>query len=186
MEIDFIEVRGTWRDVADSARTTIGMDRGEKEPTYTWKKKILLAEHSPIRQISVRWKWMNLKSWISVHFVRHKIGIEHFVKSQRTDRTGVDRDQLIQSALVNHECVASAQSIITISRKRLCRQASDETRNAWKLFLDELSLKEPVLTEVCVPECVYRGFCPELKSCGYYGTTAYLKAVENYRKIEEN
>ena len=186
MEIDFIEVRGTWRDVADSARTTIGMEKGQKEPPSLWKRKMLLAEHSPIRQLTIRWKWVDLLSWVSVHFVRHKIGIEHFVKSQRTDRTGVDRNQLSQSTLVNHECVATAQAVINISRKRLCKQASPETREAWKLFLDALREKEPELVSACVSECVYRGFCPEVKSCGYCETSAYVKAVENSRKIEEN
>jgi len=32
-----------------------------------------------------------------------------------------------------------------------------------------------------VPECVYRGFCPEFKSCGYVDTPAYAEAVKRYR-----
>jgi len=186
MRIDFIEVRGTWRDVADAARTTVGMEKGVKEPPASWKKKMLLAEHSPIRQLSIRWKWVDLKSWISVHFVRHKIGIEHFVRSQRTDRTGKNRDEIVQSALVDHECVASAQAIITISRKRLCRQASAETTQAWQAVLDALKEKDPNLVSICVPECVYRGFCPELKCCGYCNTDKYQESLKNYREIKEN
>jgi hypothetical protein len=35
-----------------------------------------------------------------------------------------------------------------------------------------------------VPECVYRGFCPEFKSCGYFGSEAYKKAVSAYREVK--
>jgi hypothetical protein len=180
MHIQFLEVRGNWRDVADAARTTVGKEPGTNEPSAAWKRRILLAEHSPIRQITIRWKWVELKYWISVHFVRHKVGIEHFVSTQRTDRTGQDRDVIPQAALVKHECLANAQSVITISRKRLCQQAAAETRAAWQAVLDALQPHEPEIAAVCVPECVYRGFCPEMKSCGYHTTTAYQQALTRY------
>ena len=135
MKAEILKIKGTWRDVADAARTTIGMEPGEGEPSSAWKRKMLIAEHSPIRKLVVSWKWTDLPSWVSVHFVRHKFGIEHFVRSQRTDRTGINRDELPQRALVTHECEANAQAIINISRKRLCGKASFETRKAWRFFL---------------------------------------------------
>lgn len=180
MTVENLTIRGTWREVADAARTTVGMDKGTGEPSSAWKRKMLLSEHSPIRQLSVQWKWAGLKYWVSVHFVRHKVGIEHFVRTQRTDRTGQDRDQIAQSASVDHECLANAQAIINISRKRLCRQASPETQAAWRTFLDTLSVAEPELTSVCVPECVYRGFCPEIKCCGYCQTEMFREALAQY------
>ena len=176
----FMRFRFTWRDVADAARTTIRMPAGVKEPSSAWKRKILMAEHSPIRQMTFNWKWSNLKYWVSVHFVRHKFGIEHFVSTQRTDRTGVNREESPQSAPVEHECFANAQALIFISRKRLCHQASPETTAAWKLVLEAVREREPELYSVCVPECVYRGFCPEFKSCGYVKTEAFKKAREAY------
>jgi hypothetical protein len=181
MEIQDMVVRGTWREVADAARTTIGRDKGQGEPSSAWKRQLLLAEHSPIRQLMIKWKWRGLKYWVSVHFVRHKIGIEHFVRSQRTDRTGNDREQLPQSAVVDHECLANAQAVISISRKRLCRQASPETREAWQTMLTALTPLEPELVSVCVPECVYRGFCPELKPCGFATTETFRTALARYR-----
>jgi hypothetical protein len=60
-------IKGTWREIADAARTTIHMEGGTKEPSSKWKKNILLAEHSPIRKLHIDWKWYGLKSWISVH-----------------------------------------------------------------------------------------------------------------------
>ena len=117
MNVKILETKGTWRSIADSARTTIGLEEGTKEPTTMWKKRMLLAEHSPIRKLIISWKWYDLMYWVSVHFVRHKFGIEHFVRSQRTDRTGINRNDLLQSELVEHECEANAQEIINISRK---------------------------------------------------------------------
>jgi hypothetical protein len=184
MNIKFLKVFDTWRDVADAARTTIGMTEGTKDPSSIWKKSMLLAEHSPIRLLTIRWKWVNIKYWISVHIVRHKIGIDHFVTTQRTDRTGLNRDTLPQSNLVNHECIANAQSIINISRKRLCKQASPETRQIWIDTIENLKHKEPELYSVCVPECIYRGFCPEIKSCNWNNTQEYTERLNKYRSKE--
>ncbi len=182
--IKFLRILGSWRAVADAARTTIRMPEGEGEPTPKWKKRILLAEHSPIRKLLVSWKWINLPYWVSVHFVRHKYGIEHFVSTQRTDRTGEDRTGARQDAPVEHECFANAAEVMFISRRRLCAQASPETRAAWKLVVDELAKAEPELAECCVPECVYRGFCPEFKSCGYAASEAFAEAVKKYREVK--
>ena len=123
MDISKVKVKGTWRDVADVARTTIGKEEGEGSVSDSWKKRILLAEHSPIRLLWFRWKWKGIKYWVSVHLVRHWLGIVHFVKSSRSDRTGVPRDELPQNHAVNHECDANAQALINISRRRICKQA---------------------------------------------------------------
>lgn len=170
-----------WDTVKAAARTTIRKDGSGKYPDDGWKKSILLAEHSPIRKIHIAWKWSGLLSWVSVHFVRHKIGIEHYVSTQRTDRTGVNRDDLPQSAPVDHECDADAQAVINISRKRLCTQASKQTRDAWKEVVEAVGERDAVLASVCVPECVYRGFCPEFEPCPYIKSEAYRQRVREYR-----
>ena len=183
VSVKFLGVSGSWREAADAARTTIRLEGGVKEPSSRWKKRILLAEHSPIRKLVFSWKWLNLPYWVSVHFVRHKFGIEHFVSTQRTDRTGEDRTAKTQDAPVVHECTANAQAVMFISRRRLCRQASPETRAAWRLVVDEIAAREPEVASCCVPECVYRGFCPEFKPCGYCGTPEWKAAVEAYRRV---
>lgn len=114
--------------------------------------------------------------------VRHKIGIEHWVSTQRSDRTGVSRDELPQGALVNHACEADAQALINISRKRLCSCASPETREAWQLVREEVAKTEPELASCMVRECIYRGFCPEMFSCGYDQTEAFKKELTAYRQ----
>lgn len=186
MKVTDLEIKGGWRGIADAARTTVNMEKGRGEPSSEWKTKILLAEHSPIRKLVVSWKWKDLKSWISVHFVRHKIGIEHWVQSQRPDRqeeNDYNRDERPQGTLITHECEANAQAIINISRKRLCNKAHEETRAAWEKVLYALQYEEPELASVCVPECIYRGFCPEMNSCGFVNSQKFKTLRQTYIRV---
>lgn len=180
MKIDRFKHIDNWQDVKNATMNTIGKDKGVY-PSSEWKLKLLRAEHSPIRKIKFSWRWIDLPYWVSTHFVRHKIGIEHFVKTQRTDRTGINREELPQGSLVSHECEANAHALINISRKRLCNCASAETRKAWQLVKDEVSKIEPELAHCMVKECVYRGHCPEMFSCGYDKTNAFQAELEKYR-----
>lgn len=175
-------IRGSWKDVYRACLNTVGKNT-DREPTSQWKTRILMSEHSPIRKLGIQAKWTSLYYWVSTHFVRHKYGIEHFVSTQRIDRTEEDRNKKTQDALVDHEIDLNPQSIINISRKRLCKMASPETREAWQEFLNELKEYEPELVKVCVPECVYRGFCPEFNSCGYthLAYEKFRKELDNYR-----
>jgi hypothetical protein len=167
LKANIISIDGTWRDVADACRTTIGLEAGEGDPSFVWKQKMLMCEHSPIRCINVTGEIKDLPYAIAMHFVRHKFGIEHWVSTQRDDRTGESREDKSQMAPVTYRFKANLQAIISISRKRLCSSADKTTIKAWKLFLDELYLLMPEMEGVCVPECIYRGGCPEYKCCGF-------------------
>lgn len=181
MKIDIFQHEDNWQEVKDTTLNTIGKTHGTY-PTSEWKRALIIAEHSPIRRLKFYWRWKDLMYWISTHFVRHKIGIEHFVSTQRTDRTGENRNEKLQSALVNHSCEADAQSLINISRKRLCYCASPETRQAWQLVKDEVTKTEPELASCMVKECIYRGFCPEIKCCGYVRSQEFKEELKEYRK----
>lgn len=180
MKVEIIDYFDNWQAVKNAAMNTIGRDEG-KYPDHNWKTRILLAEHSPIRNLMFRIRMKGIPYWVSVHLTRHKVGVEHFVKTQRTDRTGVERSELPQGALVDHTMLINAQALINISRKRLCRQASPETRKVWREVIEAVRKVEPELADACVPECVYRGFCPEMNSCGYSCTQSFLIDMENYR-----
>ena len=69
--------------------------------------------------------------------------------------------------------------------KMIAKQKDDiaESRKEIQRLLKEIAGKEPEVAECCVPECVYRGFCPEFKSCGYCGSPAWQAAVEKYRRV---
>lgn len=181
MKIEWFQHEDNWQDVKNATMTTIGKSTG-KYPDSRWKRQLLQSEHSPIRKIRFSWKWADLPYWVSVHMVRHKIGIEHFVKTQRSDRTNICRDELPQGALVSHECEADAQALINISRKRLCSCASPETRKAWTLVKKKVAETEPELAACMVKECIYRGFCPEMFGCDFDKTEEFKKELEEYRK----
>ncbi|MGM8331771.1 hypothetical protein [Clostridium perfringens] len=186
MKVEIKDYRDLWQGIKNATMNTIGKNKGAY-PTSEWKRKLLLSEHSPIRKLIISWRWTDLKYWVSVHLVRHKHGIEHFVTTQRTDRTGINRDELPQGSLVNHECEANAQSLINISRKRLCHCASLETRQAWQKVKEEVSQVEPELTKCMVKECVYRnGLCPEMFTCGYNKTKAFEEELKEYTEVLKN
>lgn len=103
-------------------------------------------------------------TWVATHWVRHKW--ESLVKTQRTDRTGVDRNHLYQSELVNFRGEANTQHLIDTWRKRLCYQASPETRALAEDFKAVIHEIEPEVSDVLVPNCVYRCGCPENTPCG--------------------
>lgn len=166
MKTEILKVKGDWQEVVNDARATVGKEQLGKEPSKKFKREILISEHSPIRSISIKWFWRDIASWVATHFSRHKW--ECFIKTQRTDRTGVDRGKLPQDAPVNFTGEANAQQLIDTMRKRLCYQASPETREYAEDLKAEIHKYEPDISDVLIPNCVYRGFCPEANPCGLW------------------
>lgn len=41
----YLGPKGTWREVADAANTTIHREAGIKESSPLWKRRMLLCEH---------------------------------------------------------------------------------------------------------------------------------------------
>ena len=181
MKISIISKQGTWRDIANRCNTTIGRAAGTKEPSDSWKIKILRSEHSPIRTMTYTIRMESIPYFVSVHLVRHNVGITHFVTTQRTDRTGKDRNEAPQSALVDHEIHVNLQALISISRKRLCAQADPETRKVWQAVVNVIMKDDPIVGNALVPECVYRGFCFEFKGCQYIDSSAFNEKILEYR-----
>lgn len=174
----------TWKRALRAARRTVGKADLDKEPSDTWKAKMLLAEHSPIRLVEFDVSIENIKQYVSVHLVRHWLGFIPFVHSQREDRRQLNcsRDELPQGSLNDMDFSANAQALINISRKRLCGNAAAETREAWKAVKTAIAEKDPVMASKMVPECIYRGFCPDLKCCGFCKTKKYQEDLVEYRK----
>ncbi len=158
-----LKIKGSWEDVVNRCRATVGKGELGKEPSAAFKRKVLMAEHSPIRELHISWAWMSIKSWIATHWVRHVW--ECYVKSQRDDRTGIPRDDLPQAALVDFFGEANPQHTIDTWRKRLCFQASSQTRRYAEDFKEALRDPQPEWSDTLVPNCVYRGGCPEMTRC---------------------
>lgn len=177
----------SWKRALNAARRTIGKAPLAKEPSKSWEAKMLLAEHSPIRLVEFDWTWKDIMQWVTTHLVRHHEGCEKFVHSQRGDRRvlPVPRNELPQGARNDMDMTANAQAIINISRKRLCSCASKETREAWKQVVEAIREVDPVLADKCVPECLYRGFCPEfMNPCGYSKTKKFEEDLQRYRNTD--
>lgn len=180
-----------WLKAKNIALGTIGK-KTTKKPDSTYKTKLLHSEHSPIRDLKFTWEWTNLPFWVSVHFVRHKIGVEHYISTSRPDRNKdiasqyKTRNDVPQGNPVNHIVTANAQAIMNISKLRLCNCASFETRFAWNLLLYNLKPYEPELVNLCVPTCIYRnGICHEYFPCGFNKTSEFKIRLEEYLKIFE-
>lgn len=159
------QIHNDWTDIKNECRNTVNKEPTNSVPSKEFKKKLLISEHSPIRLLEVKWRWEGIKSWISVHFARHWLGWDKWISTQRADRTGIDRDKSPQDTLVNMDVKANAQALINISRYRLCNQASKETREYMEDVKKSLLHIEPELSNVLVPNCIYRGGCPEFTPC---------------------
>ncbi|MBO7323711.1 MAG: FAD-dependent thymidylate synthase [Bacteroidales bacterium] len=201
--------KADWIRVVNAARRTWGKKPIDHEPSDKFKRKILLAEHTPIRLLEYDFTIENIRQWVTVHLVRHHVGCEKFVHSQRQDinnevekmtariieifrqegmlREGWrERDYLQQGECNDMDMSCNAQAFKSISRKRLCKGCpSPETRQAWEIVIEALREVDPILAEKCVPDCVYCGFCTETdRCCGYVNTPKYQEHLREYRKVE--
>ena len=174
----------SWKRALNEARRTVGKKPLDKEPSRKWKLKSLIAEHSQIKLVEFTIMFENLRQWVGVHLLRH-LFVLPFIHSQREDRRELDipRDDLPQGSLNDQDFVVNAQTLINMSRKRLCKCASKETQEAWHIVKEKIQEIDPETAAVMVPNCIYRGFCPEVKSCGWCKTEAFRKQLEEYRNL---
>lgn len=156
-----------WQRIKNHCRTTVGKEYTEKEPTEEFKKKLLISEHTPIRILNFHWKWKDIKYFVAMEWARHKF--EKFITSQRNDRqSNYDRNKAPQDSPVNFDGYANMQNLIDAWRKRLCFQATKEARELAEDFKKELHEWHPDVSNVLVPNCIYRMGCPEFYPCGFY------------------
>lgn len=175
------------KEILDACRVTVWKGEAPKEPSDLFMRNIYRSEHSPIRD---RWFVVTIEdipSWIATHFARHGIGFTPYVSTQREDRIDYDipRDEKKQGDLVNMRMTLNAQSIINISKVRLCNMAHSRTRKIWQKVITELTKYDFALAKCCVPSCVYRGFCPEGKqdTC-YKGKEAWRESYIKHQLKE--
>ena len=191
-----------WSRALNAARRTIGKPPLNKEPSDNWRKMVIMAEHSPIKLVEYLISFKNLRQWVGVHLLRHEHMLP-FIHSQRVDRReDIDsltervmsiieedvksdesfnkRDYLFQGEPNDQDFVVNAQTLINISRKRLCHCASKETREAWVAVKEAIKEFDPIMASFMVPNCIYRGRCPEMNTCGYYKTDKFKKELDEY------
>lgn len=169
MKTEIIKVKGDWQEVVNDCRATVKKPPLGREPSAEWKKAILIAEHDPIRDIIIKFRWKDIKYWVAMHWKTHIWRSR--VDSQRNDRQSkYDRNKAPQDARVDFIGDPNIQNLIDTMRKRLCSQADPETREYAEDFKAALHEVQPEISDVLVPNCVYRCGCPELESCDLFKT----------------
>lgn len=154
-----------WNWCKTCCLNTVGK-KSINSPTDEWKKKLIASEHSPLRELWFGIK-MEIPYWVSVHFCRHHIGVNHYVQSQRNDRQSkYDRELAPQNEIVSHIMSVNAQELVFMSHKRLCKQSSELTQKIMKLICEKVIETNPEFKDYLVPLCQYRnGLCTEFYSC---------------------
>lgn len=145
---------------------TVGL-KPKGAPDLEWKKKLLHCEHSPIRTLWFAFE-LKIPYYSSNHLVRHKIGCEHFVQSQRDDRQkeiNILRAEKPQGEFVSHIMYINAQELMFFMRKRLCSQADLITQKIARLMRDEVYKTNPEFIGELIPACEYQHECREMFSC---------------------
>lgn len=155
-----------WAFAKDCALVTVGKTSITK-PSLEWKKSILEARHSPIRELRFAFRLVDIPYWVSTHLVRH-IHAQPYVRSQRNDRQdNYDRTTAPQDAPVTMMWTMGAEELLIIANKRLCNQAAHETREIVQKMCDLVEEKCPEFEGLLVPMCVWQGgVCHEMFPCG--------------------
>ena len=170
MKIELIKIPSEedWALCKRAALKTIWKDY-KKPPTLEWKHDILRAVHSPVRCLNFYIGIHDIPYWVAMHLVRH-VHATPFVSSQRNDRQDMyDRTKAPQDALVDMDWYMNAEELMTIAHKRLCNQASKETREVVQEICLQVLEQCPEFTGLLVPMCEYRnGLCTEFHPCGRY------------------
>ena len=183
-KVEITDFNVDWLKIKSACMTTISKAAG-KMPNDEWKRKILMAEHSPIRRGNISWKWEEIPYAISTHFVRHHEGCEKFVGTEREDRTGVNREERSQMNYVPMEMDANIQALINISLKRLCTCADPTTRKYWEKVLEAIKEYDENIYRQCVPQCIRCGGCPEFYPCGFFEKFAEQLTKEELINMQE-
>lgn len=155
-----------WLECKKRALVTSGL-KVKNPPDTEWKQKILEARHSPIRRLRFSFYIENVPSWVSVHLCRH-VHAQPYVKSQRNDRqSSYDRNNAPQDSPVNMIWDLNAEELMVVANKRLCFQASKETRELVEMICDLVKEQCPEFAPFLVPMCEYHGGkCHEMYPCG--------------------
>ncbi len=148
-------------------------------PSKMSLKRMYQCEHSPARTQLFKIHLWDIPSYVSVHLTRHSVaGQYHAVESNRSDRGGSDEANRLTP--VHHMMILNAQHLIDMSRVRLCYNADKRTVGVMSRTKKAIAKLDPDLAEYMVPNCVVRGYCPELRECKAGVVKVILAHRENW------
>jgi hypothetical protein len=155
----------------EAARRALAATVGKEFQSKATLRQVYLWKHSPIRTQIFEITLTDIYSFVSVHLARH-VTIQPFVTSKRTDRGGDGKEDRMTP--VDMVIWANAEAVMNMAAKRLCYQASKETREVVDSIRELMKLVDPDLAEHMVPACVTQGgYCREPKPCGNYRVKRY-------------
>ena len=103
--------------------------------------------------------------WVSTHLARH-VHAQPFIRSQRNDRQDeYDRNAARQDAPVDMIWYMSAEELMTIAEKWICKLAAKETREAVLMMRWLVVNHCPEFEGLLEPHCTKYGDCDEMKPC---------------------
>ena len=155
-----------WLLVKKCTLVTVGKETN-KPPTEKFKRDILRARHSPIRELRFVFYLTDIPYWVSVHLCRH-VHAQPYVRTQRNDRQNeYDRESAPQNAPVDMMWSVNGEELIAIANKRLCNMASKETKELVRMICQKVNEVCPEFKSELVPMCVRNGgVCYEMFPCG--------------------
>jgi len=115
-----------------------------KEPSLDFKKRLLLSDHSPLREVRLLIE-MDLMNKTQNHVVRHNVGVQWFVSTLRSDI--VDSDDLKVHRQTERSLAFSINlsALVGIIRKRTCRVSEDATVRLFQKLTEKVIKLDPKL-----------------------------------------
>lgn len=179
-----LEFNVNWNSIKRACMRTIGKEAGNKEPSYEWKRKLLVCQHSPIRKGIVTWKWDEIEYFSMAHFARHHVGITPYVETSRSDRTNIPREERKQTDKVSMEMDANIQALIDMASRRLCNQADKTTIGYMQDLVSAIKEYDEDIAWALVPSCVRYGGCNEpFGNCTFYDNFSKNLTMEQQTDI---
>lgn len=168
MKVEIIKYpnEAEWLLVKKCTLVTVGKET-DKPATEKFKRDMLRARHSPIRELKFVFYLTDIPYWVSVHLCRH-VHAQPYVRTQRNDRQSeYDRNSAPQNAPVDMMWSINGEELITVANKRLCGLASKETRELVRMICNKVIEVCPEFKDELVPICVRNGgVCYEMFPCG--------------------
>lgn len=136
-------------------------------PSDALLHSLLVARHSPIRELKFVFLIEDIPSNTATHFVRH-VHAQPYVSSLRNDRQEkLDGDLAPRNTPVDMMISVNAEELMTMSNKRLCNLAAENTRKVMREMCRLAEAAFPPIRGCLIPMCQYHGgVCHEIHSCG--------------------
>ena len=140
---------------------------------------LIVGRHSPIEEYEI-WVDAVVPERVHTHVVRHK-ELGKYVATSRPDIAyGVEDGVKMRPLSLR----INAKRLLEVMELRLCACSWNETIELFKEIKRQVVALDSTLGNKLMPSCVWKGFCPERKDCGYTRSPRF--AIERDKLISWN